>query len=151
MRVLLIEDDLVDAKRARRELESRGLTVSSVRTLDRASQILGSSLALDVVVLDMSLCGLQGRDVFHLVRRSWDGPLVCHTGSVEDHLGAELLSLPELPASAWVSKEVEIGLLYNAVMDAVGGVCVGLATRTQEERLKRATGSFMAILQEPWP
>jgi hypothetical protein len=60
-------------------------------------------------------------------------------------------SSPEVPAAAWVSKEVEIGLLYSAVMDAVGGVCVGLATRVEEERLVRATGSFLAILNEPWP
>jgi len=151
MRVLLIEDDLVDTKRARRELESRGLTVSSVRTLDRARQFLCSSPAVDVVVLDMSLCGLQGRDVFHFVRRSWDGPLVVYTGSIEDHLGAELLSLPELPAAAWVTKDVGMWFLSSAVLDAGSGVCIGLATRVEEDRLRRATGSFMAILQEPWP
>lgn len=151
MHVLLIEDDLIDTKRARRELESRGLNVSSALTLEAARQLLGSSLAVDVVVLDMSLSGLHGRDVFDFVRRSWAGPLVIHTGSVEDHLGAELLSLPELPASAWVTKDVGMWFLSSAVLDAGSGVCTGLATRVEEDRLRRATGSFMAILQEPWP
>jgi two-component system, cell cycle sensor histidine kinase and response regulator CckA len=91
LRVLLVEDEPAIAAGITSSLESEGMTV---RVLDRGKLVVQSvdDFKPDIIILDISLPDIDGREVFDSVRARWPSmPIVFSTGhateaDLEDHL-----------------------------------------------------------------
>ncbi len=118
--VLLIEDDARISTAVLRALSQRGLDVSHVATGAGALQRISES-APDVVVLDLGLPDLDGRDVLRMLRSVSDLPVIVATARDDD---AELVATLNDGADDYIVKPYSAAQLearIQAVWRRAGG------------------------------
>ena len=92
--ILLVDDDKVVRKTARTLLEKQGYTVVEATDGDAALKCLQTDGAVDMMVLDLGLPKLGGREVLRAVRRDASTaalPVVVLTGETEERLESQLI------------------------------------------------------------
>jgi type II secretory ATPase GspE/PulE/Tfp pilus assembly ATPase PilB-like protein/ActR/RegA family two-component response regulator len=106
-RILLVDDD-ADARALMRSiLEKDGYDVDEAEDGHRALEILSGDPGYHLVVLDLTMPGLDGRQVLDLIRGSVTTsalPVLIRTGTGSDKIEAEML---EAGADDYVTKTVE--------------------------------------------
>jgi type II secretory ATPase GspE/PulE/Tfp pilus assembly ATPase PilB-like protein/ActR/RegA family two-component response regulator len=106
-RILLVDDD-ADARLLMRSiLVKDGYEVEEAEDGHRAMEILGADPDYSLVILDLAMPGLDGRQVLDLIRGSVSTsalPVLVRTGTGSDKLEAELL---EAGADDYVEKSVD--------------------------------------------
>src|SRR5690348_15700187 len=98
MRLLVVDDDVVDRQAVKRAISRSGLTVTEVREAGSAAQAL-EMLAraegdgrVDCMLLDFELAGETGLDVLRTVRGRGDTtPVVVLTGHADPIIAATLM------------------------------------------------------------
>ncbi len=106
-RILLVDDDEQARLLMRTVLERDGYDVEEAEDGYRALDRLGENPDFHLVVLDLAMPGLDGRDVLDRIRGSVDTsalPVLIRTGKGSDELEAELL---EAGADDYVDKSVD--------------------------------------------
>ncbi len=106
-RILLVDDDEQARLLMRTVLERDGYDVEEAEDGYRALDRLGENPGFHLVVLDLAMPGLDGRDVLDRIRGSVDTsalPVLIRTGKGSDELEAELL---EAGADDYVDKSVD--------------------------------------------
>lgn len=105
-RILLVDDD-ADARLLMRSiLEKDGYDVEEAEDGHKAMEVLGKDPDYSLVILDLAMPGLDGRQVLDLIRGSVSTsalPVLVRTGTGSDKLEAELL---EAGADDYVEKSV---------------------------------------------
>jgi len=90
-RVLLVDDDTAVRTFAARALENRGHAVRQAGSGDEALQLLESGQAVDIVVTDIVMPGMDGLALAREVRTRWpDLPVVLMTGYADAVQRSEL-------------------------------------------------------------
>jgi len=106
-RILLVDDD-ADARALMRSILAKdGYEVDEAEDGHRALEILGEDPDYRMVVLDLTMPGLDGRQVLDLIRGSVTTsalPVLIRTGTGNDKIEAEML---EAGADDYVTKTVE--------------------------------------------
>jgi DNA-binding response OmpR family regulator len=85
MHALLVDDDRELARLLVEYLAPHGVTVDHVEEGGRALELLDTSDAYDIVLLDVMLPGIDGFEVCRRVRAKHDVPVVMLTARGEDH------------------------------------------------------------------
>jgi type II secretory ATPase GspE/PulE/Tfp pilus assembly ATPase PilB-like protein/ActR/RegA family two-component response regulator len=106
-RILLVDDD-ADARLLMRSILAKdGYEVEEAEDGHRALEVLGADPDYSLVILDLAMPGLDGRQVLDLIRGSVSTsalPVLVRTGTGSDKLEAELL---EAGADDYVEKSVD--------------------------------------------
>ncbi len=106
-RILLVDDD-ADARLLMRSiLEKDGYQVEEADDGHRALQILEENSDYNLIILDLAMPGLDGRDVLHQIRGTVETsalPVLIRTGTGSEKIEAELL---EAGADDYVEKSVD--------------------------------------------
>ena len=92
--ILLVDDDVVIRKTARKLLENQGFTVVEAADGDAALKRLSTDDSVDMMVLDLGLPKLGGREVLRAVRKDAKTaglPVVVLTGETEERLESQLM------------------------------------------------------------
>ena len=108
-RILLVDDDSDARLMMRALLEQEGYEVEDAEDGHRALDILKTDQDFSLVVLDLAMPGMDGREVLRQIRGSVDTaalPVLIRTGTGSDTLEAELL---EAGADDYVDKSVDAG------------------------------------------
>jgi CheY-like chemotaxis protein len=106
-RILLVDDDEGARLMIRSLLEREGYDVEEAEDGHRALDILKNDREYSLIVLDLAMPGMDGREVLRQVRGSVDTaalPVLIRTGTGSDVLEAELL---EAGADDYVDKSVD--------------------------------------------
>ncbi|MFI6101824.1 response regulator [Lentzea sp. NPDC051213] len=106
-RVLLIEDDEAVREGLSLALTYQGHTVDAVRTGEEGLELL-SSIAPDVVVLDLMLPGVDGFEVCRRIRASGDLPIIMLTARNDD---IDVVAGLEAGADDYVAKPAQARVL----------------------------------------
>jgi len=134
MRVLLVEDSLVQADVARSKLEQRGVTVECATTLMEALDLLHSTI-FDVILLDLSLPDSSGVETFYRVRAAApDIPTVVLTGI--DDQDVALTALKKGAQDYLVKGQASDDSVYRCLGYAIERNNVELALIRSEKRLR---------------
>jgi PAS domain S-box-containing protein len=134
MRVLLVEDSLVQADVARSRLEQRGVTVDCARSLEEALERLQEP-TVDVILLDLSLPDSSGVDTFYRVRAAApDIPTVVLTGI--DDQDVALMALKKGAQDYLVKGQASDDSVYRCLGYAIERNNVELALIRSEKRLR---------------
>ncbi len=134
MRVLLVEDSLVQADVARSKLEQRGVTVECAKTLMEAIDFLQNP-DFDVILLDLSLPDSQGVETFYRVRAAApDIPTVVLTGI--DDQDVALTALKKGAQDYLVKGQASDDSVYRCLGYAIERNNVELALIRSEKRLR---------------
>ncbi len=92
--ILLVDDDVVIRKTARKLLENQGFVVVEAADGDAALKRLQTDDSVDMMVLDLGLPKLGGREVLRAVRKDAKTaglPVVVLTGETEERLESQLM------------------------------------------------------------
>jgi PAS domain S-box-containing protein len=121
--VLLVDDDAQVRHVSRRLLDRAGFSViEAVGGADAIAIIGRKGISIDVVVTDMMMAGLSGRDVIDAVRQLRPGtPIVCVTGFAAEHEAEPLAA----EVQAIVGKPFTSATLIRAVTAAVSSTNMG--------------------------
>ncbi len=106
-RILIVDDDPSARLLMRTLLSKEGYQITEAEDGESALDILFADPSYALGILDLTLPGMQGREVLHRIRGSVDTaalPILVRTGSGSPHAEAELL---ELGADDYVSKETD--------------------------------------------
>jgi DNA-binding response OmpR family regulator len=106
-RILLVDDDEDARVLMRTLLEKDGYDVEDAEDGHRALDILKDDKEFSLIILDLAMPGLDGRDVLQQIRGSVDTaalPVLIRTGTGSEVLEAELL---EAGADDYVDKSVD--------------------------------------------
>lgn len=124
--ILMIEDDSLDAELTNAFFQRARLTNPLVRVEDGVAalsylrqQIENGDPLPAAILLDISLPGMTGIEVLHVLKAAPDLgniPVVMLTGS---RIGADIVECHELGADAYIVKPLEIETFFEA-MQAVG-------------------------------
>ncbi|MDT8339871.1 MAG: ATPase, T2SS/T4P/T4SS family [Longimicrobiales bacterium] len=94
-RALIVDDDADARLMARTLLQADGFQIDEASDGELALEILKSDPAYSLVILDLMMPGLNGREVLNRIRGSVDTaalPVVIHTGTATDRDEADLLN-----------------------------------------------------------
>ena len=97
---LVVEDDPAIRLVLRSNLESEGYHVHEAESGERALETM-SSEAVDVVLIDLRLPGIQGLDLIRSVRASSDVPILIVTAQTDSH---DVVAALEAGADDYVTK-----------------------------------------------
>lgn len=97
---LVVEDDPAIRLVLRSNLESEGYHVHEAESGERAMETM-SSEAVDVVLIDLRLPGIQGLDLIRSVRASSDVPILIVTAQTDSH---DVVAALEAGADDYVTK-----------------------------------------------
>ena len=134
MRVLLVEDSLVQAEAARSKLELRGVSVVTATTLADALVVLQEP-GIDVILLDLSLPDSSGVDTFYRIRAAApDIPAVVLTGI--DDQGVAMMALKKGAQDYLVKGQASDDSVYRCLGYAIERNNVELALIRSEKRMR---------------
>lgn len=116
LRVLLVEDNLLNQVVAERLLTRMGCTVKAAEDGNRALELLGSS-EFDVVLLDCELPGIDGYQVATLFRKMEDGqshrtPIIALTAHTSELQRKQCL---EAGMDEFMAKPIDMDQLLNSL------------------------------------
>ena len=106
-RILLVDDDKEARLMMRTLLEREGYTTSEAEGGHEAMDLLKADPAYQLIILDLSMPDLDGRELLQQIRGSVDTmavPVLVRTGAGSDRVEAEIL---EAGADDYVSKSVD--------------------------------------------
>ncbi len=115
LRILVIDDHELNRRALTLLLEPVGVVPSLASSGEEALNLLSQD-AFDIVLMDLNMAGLDGRETTLRLRTS-DGPnrtipVIAVTGAVEPKV---LQSCLDVGMSAWVQKPIEPAVLYAAI------------------------------------
>lgn len=142
LRVLLVEDDRVNALVGRRYLEKAGHRPGLACSGEEALELLASE-AFDLVLMDIQMPGIDGFETCRRIRAGEAGPRAARTPVVAMTAHAEPLIEAELRASgmdAYLSKPVMPAALTTLVARFATGSAGGPAPYDLEATLERLGG-----------
>lgn len=109
VRILLVDDDEADRTMMRALLEGTGAVVTEAEDGQQALDLLKADADYSLVVLDLAMPRMRGREVLERIRGSADTraiPVLIRTGEGDDTLETELL---EAGADDYVHKTADAG------------------------------------------
>ncbi|MFN8586903.1 MAG: type II/IV secretion system protein [Candidatus Eisenbacteria bacterium] len=118
-RVLVVDDDSVIRKVAKRLLAEGGYDVIEAASGEDALEILATDASLALVVLDLGLPGIQGEDVLRQMRTSPSTaslPVIVLTGSIDPDVEVRLM---EEGADDYIRKPIEAKRFVTRVKAAL--------------------------------
>jgi CheY-like chemotaxis protein len=120
--ILIIDDDLTLLQMLAWTLEEAGYTVAAVTSGREALQWIQAAAAVDelpaVILLDLSMPGMNGAQVAEAIRQRWGGnvsPIIVISASPSAHLAAR-----ELGAACTLTKPFEVERLLTLVRQFAG-------------------------------
>jgi CheY-like chemotaxis protein len=105
--VLVVDDDPVHRSLARRALEQNGFVVEEATNGTEALERVGTNAPYQLIVTDLSMPGLGGREVVNCLRampRTARLPIVVATSEADEQLEIELI---EAGADDYIRKPIE--------------------------------------------
>jgi PleD family two-component response regulator len=117
--ILLVDDDVVIRKTARKLLEQQGFTVVEAVDGEAALKRLQTDGSVDMMVLDLGLPKLGGREVLRAVRSAASTatlPIVVLTGETEERLESQLM---DEGADDYIHKPLEPARFVSRVKAAL--------------------------------
>ncbi len=110
--VLVVEDDQMVAAGTLAMLEDLGHNAIEANSAAVALEILGANRAIDIVVTDHAMPGMNGSELASYIRQTWPGlPVVLVTGYADLTNGSD----PLLPRLAKPYRQQELGDLISAL------------------------------------
>jgi two-component system, OmpR family, KDP operon response regulator KdpE len=104
-RILIVEDEPSITKVLRSSLSAVGFEVTTVETAQASIRAVAQS-APDVIILDLGLPDLDGKEVIHLLREWTDAPILVLSARHEED---ERISALDLGADDYVTKPFRMG------------------------------------------
>ena len=144
-RILLLEDNPVEAELNERVLRKAGLQFVSLR-VDTESAFRQSVLDFkpDIILADYNLPSYSGRDALDFVRQNCpDLPVIMVTGAIGEEKAAELL---RAGARDYILKD-RLARLPAAVQRVMAEQKESMARRESEDRLKEAERKFRILFE----
>jgi signal transduction histidine kinase/ActR/RegA family two-component response regulator len=115
LRILVVDDHELNRRALTLLLEPLGVVPSLASSGEEALALL-SQYAFDVVLMDLNMAGLDGRETTIRIRAGEDSnriiPVIAVTGAVEPQV---LQSCLDAGMNAWVEKPIEPAALYGAI------------------------------------
>jgi two-component system cell cycle sensor histidine kinase/response regulator CckA len=122
--VVLVDDEDLVRRLVTRVLEREGYRVIPLITAEDALAILGSDEAVDLLLTDVTLPGMNGVELARLaLKEQRDLKLICMSGSGEEDIVTDLLARAT-STTAFLSKPfstVELVETVNRALDTVEG------------------------------
>ena len=118
--VLVVDDDAVLRETMARALAKHGFTVMEAGDAFQARKaLMGASGAVDLIIMDLVLPGLEGREAANLLLARAPGVQVLFTSGYTSHESARMGRLP--PGHAFIRKPFSVPELIDAVQTALSG------------------------------
>lgn len=135
MRVLIVEDNVVQAHIARTGLERRGLEVVCAATLEQAASRLEEDLDIDAILLDLSLPDSSGLETLDKIRSiAVNVPVVILTGLDDQEIALDAL---KTGAQDYLIKgRAREDAVFRCLRYAIERNKVEVALRKSEKRLR---------------
>ena len=115
-KILLIDDEASFLEVLAKRLETRNLTIQTALSGEAGLKILGKDHALDVVILDVKMPGLDGIETLQLIKKNF--PLV-EVVMLTGHATVETaIEGMKLGAFDYLMKPCDIDLLVQKVQEA---------------------------------
>ena|GEM_PF-5151751 len=118
-RILVVDDDAIVLESLGALISSQGFQVTLAEGSQKALELLASAATFDLVVLDVNMPGIDGREVHRKVRRVFpDLPILMYSGLID----SDLISVVEnSPHTLLISKPAKFEVLMDSMTRLLAG------------------------------